>query len=86
MTGDQRYQHNHVGHRLRQLRHAQGKTLEVVAGLAGISPSHLCRLETGVSTLDRLSVIVALAQVLHIASSELISLQLASLAPVTVTA
>lgn len=69
-----------VGLRLRQLRHAQDKSLAVVSGLAGISTSHLCRLETGGATLDRLSLIVALAGVLKIPPTELIGLQLQALA------
>ena len=79
MSNDRRQQPTAVGHRLRQLRHAQGKTLEVVAGLAGISAGYLCRLETGGATLDRLSLIVALARILQIHPAELIRLRLRAL-------
>jgi len=79
MSNDKRNQSTSVGHRLRQLRHAQHKSLAVVAGLAGISTAHLCRLETGGATLDRLSLMVALARVLRIHPAELIRLQLRAL-------
>ncbi|MGH3911901.1 MAG: helix-turn-helix domain-containing protein [Pseudonocardiaceae bacterium] len=79
MIGDKRYDSTVAGRGLRQLRRARGKTLEVVAGLAGISPSYLYRLEAGERSLDRLSTIVVLAQALQIAPSELITLQLSAL-------
>ena len=63
-----------IGRRLRRVRTARGKTLEVIAGLAGISAAHLCRLENGERALDRVSLIVALADALQIAPSELTSL------------
>lgn len=34
-----------IGRRLRQIRNARGKSLVVIAGLAGISKSHLSRIE-----------------------------------------
>lgn len=63
-----------IGRRLHQIRQARRKSLRVVAGLAGISASHLHRIETGQRALDSLSLITALADVLQIAPSELISL------------
>lgn len=60
-----------VGHRLRQIRHARGKSLAAVAGLAGISPSYLSRLENGQRALDRRSLIVALARALAVAPADL---------------
>ncbi|WAL68886.1 helix-turn-helix transcriptional regulator [Amycolatopsis cynarae] len=60
-----------IGARLRLLRHARGKSLAVVAGRAGISPSYLSRLEAGERALDRRSLIVALADALEVAPSEL---------------
>ncbi len=60
-----------MGRTLRQIRHARGKSLAVVAGLAGISPSYLSRLESGERALDRRSLIVALANALEVAPSEL---------------
>jgi transcriptional regulator with XRE-family HTH domain len=63
-----------IGRRLRQIRHARGKSLAVVAGLAGISESYLSRLEHGQRALDRRSLIVALANALEISPSELTKL------------
>jgi len=63
-----------IGRRVRRIRRARGKSLEVVAGLAKISKAQLSRLETGERTLDRLSVIVDLAKALEVAPSELIAL------------
>jgi transcriptional regulator with XRE-family HTH domain len=60
-----------IGARLRRIRRARGKSLRVVAGLAGISKSHLDRIERGERALDSLSEIVALANALQIAPSEL---------------
>jgi len=62
-----------IGRRVRQIRDARGKSLRVVAGLAGMSASHLWRIEHGERALD-LSELVALAEVLEIAPSELIRL------------
>jgi transcriptional regulator with XRE-family HTH domain len=63
-----------IGQTLRQIRKARGKSLAVVAGLAGISVSYLSRLETGDRALDSRSLIVALANALDVAPSELIDL------------
>ncbi|HET9256185.1 MAG TPA: helix-turn-helix transcriptional regulator [Pseudonocardiaceae bacterium] len=63
-----------IGRRLRQIRNARNKTLVVVAGLAGMSKSHLQRIETGEIALDRRSEIVALARALEVAPSELTSM------------
>ena len=60
-----------IGRRLREVRLARRKSLAVVAGRAGISPSYLSRLESGERALDRRSLIVALANALEIAPSEL---------------
>lgn len=60
-----------IGHRLRQIRHARRKSLAVIAGLAGISTSYLSRLESGARALDRRSLIVALANALDVAPSEI---------------
>ncbi|MGH3698697.1 MAG: helix-turn-helix domain-containing protein [Pseudonocardiaceae bacterium] len=60
-----------IGRRLRQIRNSRGKSLRVVAGLAGISKSQLSEFERGERALDRRSQIVALANVLRIAPSEL---------------
>jgi len=42
-----------IGHKLRQIRHARGKSLSVVAELAGITAGHLSNLERGERALDR---------------------------------
>lgn len=60
-----------IGARVRQIRYARGKSLRVVAELAGLSKSHLSRIERGERALERRSEIVALADVLQIAPSEL---------------
>jgi transcriptional regulator with XRE-family HTH domain len=60
-----------IGRRLRQIRYARGKSLRVVAGLAGISKSHLQRIERGERALDSRSQTVALANALGIAPTEL---------------
>jgi transcriptional regulator with XRE-family HTH domain len=61
------------GTNLRQIRNARGKSLAVIAGRAGISVSHLSRLETGDRALDRRSLIVRLANALEVAPSEITS-------------
>ncbi|ONI83084.1 transcriptional regulator [Actinosynnema sp. ALI-1.44] len=60
-----------MGRRLRQLRLARKKSLEVIGGLAGISASHLSRLESGQRALDRRSLIKSLADALEVAPSEI---------------
>ena len=63
-----------TGRRVRQIRHTRGQSLRVVSGLAGISKSHLSRIERGERALDSRSEIVALANALQIAPSELTGL------------
>jgi len=63
-----------VGARLRRIRHVRRKSLVVVAGLAGISKSHLSRIERGEVALDSRSETVALANALGVSPSELIRL------------
>ncbi|MGH3699693.1 MAG: helix-turn-helix domain-containing protein [Pseudonocardiaceae bacterium] len=61
-----------IGRRLRQLRKSQGKSLQVIADLSGVlSAASLSRIENGLRALDRRSEIVALADALRIAPSEL---------------
>lgn len=62
-----------IGVRLRQIRRVRDKSLRVIAGLAGMSTTHLWRIEHGERALD-LSEIAALADALQIAPSELIKL------------
>lgn len=63
-----------IGARLRQIREARGKSLAVIAGLAGISESYLSLLETGKRALERRSRIVALANALEVSPSDLVDL------------
>lgn len=56
-----------IGARLRQIRNSRKKSLRVVAGLAGMSKSHLDRIERGERALDSISEIMALADALQIA-------------------
>ncbi|MGH3823766.1 MAG: helix-turn-helix domain-containing protein [Pseudonocardiaceae bacterium] len=60
-----------IGQRLRRIRNYRGKSLVVVAGLAGVSKSHLHRIETGQRALDSRSETVAIANALGISPSEL---------------
>lgn len=61
-----------VGRQLRWIRNSREKSLRVIAGLAGISAGHLCRIENGETALDSLSLISALANALQVAPTELI--------------
>jgi transcriptional regulator with XRE-family HTH domain len=63
-----------IGTRLRQIRNARKKSLRVIAGLAGMSKSRLSEIERGECALDRQSEVVALANALQIAPSELMRL------------
>jgi transcriptional regulator with XRE-family HTH domain len=63
-----------IGARLRLIRDARKKSLRVVAELAGMSKSKLSQIERGEIALDSISDIVALANALQIAPSELIRL------------
>ena len=63
-----------IGRRLRQIRKSRGKSLVVISGLAGISKSKLSCIERGEIALDSRSDILALADALQIAPSELVTL------------
>ncbi len=63
-----------IGRRLYQIRRSRGKSLRVIAGSAGMSTTQLWRIEHGERALDSLSEIVALADALQIAPSELMRL------------
>ncbi|MGH3769028.1 MAG: helix-turn-helix domain-containing protein [Pseudonocardiaceae bacterium] len=66
-----------IGARLRQIRKSRGKSLRVVADLSGvISAASLSRVENGLRALDRHSEVVALADALQIAPSELTRLSM----------
>jgi transcriptional regulator with XRE-family HTH domain len=73
MAGD-----SEIGRRLRQIRHARGKSLAVVAGLAGISVGHLSNLERGERALDRRSLIAKLANALQVAPTDITGAALAT--------
>ena len=60
-----------IGQRVRRIRKARGKSQEVIAGLAGISPPTLSRIENGKHPLDSLSQLVGLANALEIPPSDL---------------
>ncbi|MGH3905083.1 MAG: helix-turn-helix domain-containing protein [Pseudonocardiaceae bacterium] len=62
-----------TGLRIRRIRHAQHKSLEVVAGLAGMSTSTLHHIEHGRRDLT-VSEIAALAAALKIDPTELFTL------------
>ena len=62
-----------IGWRLRRIRDSRGKSLRVIAGLAGMSTSTLHRIEHGQRAVT-LSELVALANALEIAPSELTKL------------
>ncbi|MGH3917425.1 MAG: helix-turn-helix domain-containing protein [Pseudonocardiaceae bacterium] len=60
-----------IGRRLWQIRKDRGKSLRVIGGLAGLSASSLSRIENGLRPLDSRSEVVALANALGVAPSEL---------------
>lgn len=64
------------GRRLRRLRHARGKSLAVIAGLAGISQAYLSCVELGIRSAYRLPLIVRLAAALEVSPRELVLLAL----------
>lgn len=60
-----------IGRRLREVRFWRRKSLRTVAELAGLSESHLSRLERGERPVDRRSTLEALAAALDVAPGEL---------------
>ncbi|MGH3990287.1 MAG: helix-turn-helix domain-containing protein, partial [Pseudonocardiaceae bacterium] len=60
-----------IGRRLREIRVWRDKSLRVAAELAGISESYLSRIERGERTLDRRSLLEALATALRVAPSDI---------------
>lgn len=56
-----------IGQRLREVRRWRGKSLRVIAELAGISESYLSRLERGDRQGDSRSLLEALAAALDVA-------------------
>jgi transcriptional regulator with XRE-family HTH domain len=60
-----------VGRRLREIRYWRGMSLRAVAELAGLSESHLSRIERGQRSVDKRSTLEALAHALQVAPGEL---------------
>lgn len=60
-----------MGTRLRAARLRRGMTLEVLAGLAGLSSAYLSMVENGKRKLDRYSLIITLADALGVQPGEL---------------
>jgi transcriptional regulator with XRE-family HTH domain len=73
-NGNGGYDDRTIGRRLRNVRKSRRKSMRVIAGLAGISASTLCRIENGKQALDSQKLVVALANALRVAPSELASL------------
>lgn len=61
---------NEVGRRLREIRAWRGQTLEVTAGLAGISYGYLGKLERGEKALENRRTLESLAHALRVAPAE----------------
>jgi transcriptional regulator with XRE-family HTH domain len=61
-----------IGARLRVLRRWRGMTLTEVAGLAGVTPAWLSRVERGLRPLDRRSYITAIASALRVSEIDLV--------------
>ncbi len=63
-----------IGRQLSRIRAERGKTQDVIAGLAGITPGYLSMLENGQRALNTMRTVKALANALQIAPSELMKL------------
>lgn len=63
-----------IGAQIRHIRLRRGKTQQLIADMAGMSQSHLQRIETGESPIDRISHVLALAEALQVAPSDLMRL------------
>jgi len=62
-----------IGARLRKARQRRGMTAEVFAGLCGVSPAYISMIENGKRSAGRYSLVVSLAEALHISPAELAS-------------
>jgi transcriptional regulator with XRE-family HTH domain len=71
---DSGYDSRAIGQRMRLVRNSRGKTLAVIAGLAGISEGYLSRIECGEKAIDSWSLLLAIANALRVAPSDLTSL------------
>ena len=56
----------HIGRRVREIRVRQGRSLQVVAGLAGLSAGYLSRIERGERPVERRRTLEALASALSV--------------------
>ena len=70
----QGYDARAMGLRLRHVRKSRRMTLRVLAGLTGVSIAHLSHIENGLTALDSLKLLAALADTLRIAPSDLTSI------------
>ena len=61
-----------IGARLQALRRWRGMSLDELAGLSGLSKSHLSRVERGLRALDRRSHIAAIANALRVSETDLV--------------
>lgn len=77
---------NELGRRLREIRVWRGQSLEVTAGLAGISYGYLGKLERGARHVDSRRLLESLAAALRVAPQELTGGALAAADPVTSSA
>lgn len=59
-------------HPVRVLRVSRGLSQEALAGLSGLSPALVCRIENGQRDLSRRTTIIALAKALEVRPIELI--------------
>jgi transcriptional regulator with XRE-family HTH domain len=71
---DSGYDARTIGQRMRLVRNSRGKTLAVIAGLAGISTGYLSKIECGEKAIDSWSLLFAIAKALRVAPSDLTSL------------
>jgi transcriptional regulator with XRE-family HTH domain len=61
-----------IGENIRAARRASGKSLEIIAGLAGRSKGWLSKVENGKTRLERRSDILALAEALEVSATDLL--------------
>lgn len=66
------YHETTIGARLRTLRKWRGMNLVEVAGLAGLSKTHLSDIERGLKALDRRSYIAGLASALRVSETDIV--------------
>ena len=62
-----------IGVRIREIRSWRGLSLSVVAGLAGISPGYLSRIERGERAIEKRALVESIASSLQVAPSEILA-------------